>query len=287
MNKGAIKRELKYLFFTLCSAIVHSFALSTFSTPHGLYPSGFSGLSRFVSDIARDFLHMDIPFYAPYLLLNGIAILLVYRSIGKKFTFYSIIQVLTVSVLTTYLKPYPVVDDLLLISIFGGIINGFGISLALQHNSSSGGTDFIAIYVSTKYHRSIWSYVLAFNVGILILAGLAYGWEKALYSIIFQYCSTTVISHIHNRYTHETITIITQKPDEVIRSILNETRHGITVSKAKGAYLGKEETMLYMVVNSFETNDVISSVLKEDPKAFINIQDSKSVVGNFYQKPLD
>ena len=285
MNKTF--KDIKLIFWTLLSGLIHAIALSTFSGAHGLYPSGFSGISRLMSDLCRDFLHFELPFYIPYLILNIIAILLVYKNIGHKFTIYSLIQVITVSVLTTYLKPFTIVDDMLLISVFGGIINGFGISLALQHNSSSGGTAFIAIYVSNKYKRSIWTEILAFNVCVLILAGLVYGWERALYSIIYQYCSTTVISHLHKRYTHETITIITRKPEEVIHSILSNTRHGITVTQAKGAYLKLDETMLYMVVNSFETNDVIHSALKEDPEAFINIQDSKSVIGNFYQKPLD
>ncbi len=279
--------DLKYLFWTILSGVLHAFALSSFSTPHGLYPSGFSGVSRLLSDVGRDYLGVNIPFYTPYLLLNSIAILLVYKYIGKKFTIFSIIQIVTTSFLVGVLPVVHFVDDMLLISVFGGILSGFGISLALQHNSSSGGTDFFAMYFSAKYKRSTWSYVLYFNAAVLIIAGFLYGWEKALYSIIYQFCSTTIVNRIHDRYTHQTIMIITKKKDEVIRSILDGTRHGITVSRAEGAYLHQEEWKLYMVVNSFETEAVVRSVLKEDPKAFINIQESTRVVGNFYQKPLD
>ncbi len=280
-------QDVQRLIWTLLSGTLYSFNIVSLTAPHGLYPSGFSGLSRLISDLSHDFLPFTIPFNVPYLLLNFFSVLLVYKNIGKKFTFFSSLQILTVALLTSIIKPVYFTDDILLASVFGGIIGGFAIVMALQHNSSSGGTDFIAIYISNKYHVSSWNGIMVFNVLILSIAGLVYGWEKALYSIIYQFCSTQVIKNFHNRFTHETITIITRMPDEVISSILANTRHGITVEKAQGAYLHQDESVLYMVVNSFETPEVLKSALKIDPHAFINIQDSKRVVGNFYQKPLD
>ena len=92
---------------------------------------------------------------------------------------------------------------------------------------------------------------------------------------------------MHKRYTSQTITIITAYPTEVSNNIFSTIRHGITEIKALGAYKKEDTTMLYTVINWYQTNDVIKAILDADPKAFINIQDTKVVIGNYYQKPLD
>ena len=182
---------------------------------------------------------------------------------------------------------YQILEDPLLVAIFGGLINGFGISIALTQGASSGGTDFLSIYYSNKFHRSMWDYVFAFNCLMIFAAGLLYGWEIAAYSIIFQYTSNLIISKRHKRYTHQAIIIVTKRPDEVIDSILKNVRHGITKVEAKGAYQGDDQTMLYTVVNAFQTNEVVKYALQGDPKAFIETRNTLNIYGNYYQKPLD
>lgn len=172
-------------------------------------------------------------------------------------------------------------------SIFGGILNGIGIGLALAHNASSGGLDFISIYFANKYKRNMWNLIFAFNCILIISIGLLYGWESALYSTVYQFCTTQIVNRMHKRYSSQTITIITEHPDEVSNEIFNTIRHGITELKAVGAYKKTETTMLYTVVNGYQTDDVVNAILKADSKAFINIQDTKLVYGNYYQKPLD
>ena len=113
-----------------------------------------------------------------------------------------------------------VTSDPLLISVFGGIINGCAISLCLSASATSGGTDFIAIYFSEKKGVDTWNYVLAGNVAMLVVAGLLFGWEKSLYSIIFQFVSTQVLHALYKRYQKQTLLIITDHPDEVYRICL-------------------------------------------------------------------
>ena len=133
----------------------------------------------------------------------------------------------------------------------------------------------------------MWDYVFGFNCVMIFVAGMLYGWEIAAYSIIFQYVSNLIISKRHKRYTHQAIIIVTKKPDEVIDSILSNVRHGITKIQAQGAYQGDEETMLYTVVNAFQTAEVVRYALKGDPAAFIETRNTLNVYGNYYQKPLD
>ena len=133
----------------------------------------------------------------------------------------------------------------------------------------------------------MWNYVFIFNMILILFTGLLYGFEAAAYSIVYQYMSTSIVQKMHKRYTHEAIFIVTKKPDEVIKSILDNVRHGITKIDAKGAYKNQEETLLYTVVNSFETNEVVKYALKGDKDAFIETREVSEVYGNYYQKPLD
>ncbi len=288
MDKSkCLKKDVITFFLMMLSAFVYSIAITSFSNVGGLYPGGFSGISRIIVDVFSRFFNIHIPFGLLYFVLNLFPTILVFRYIGKRFTIFSVIQYVFVSIFTMILKPILVVDDPLLIAVFGGLLGGVGIGLALHNNASSGGTDFIAIYVSNRYNRSVWNYVMLANALILCIAGVLFGWEKALYSIIYQFVSTQVVERLHERYKMETLTIITKHPDEVSQKVLSGTRHGITEIKAEGVYSHKDTTMLYMVINTFQKRQVVKAVLSVDPAAFINIQTTTAVIGNYYQQPLD
>ncbi|MDO4940955.1 MAG: YitT family protein [Erysipelotrichaceae bacterium] len=282
-----INNKVLYVTMVILSGTLQAAAYTSFTEPAGLYPSGVSGFSRLLSNILLDFFQINIPYSYFYFSINLILAIIVFKYIGKWFTCLSLLQTGIVSLLTLYLKPIIVLDEPILLAVFGGVINGISSGLALEHNASTGGLDFLTIYFSNKYNKSLWSYTFGFNCLMVLIAGVIYGWEVACYSIIFQFCTTQMIKKMHKRYTHQTITIITKKPDEVTSEILSHTRHGITQINCLGAYRKEEEMILYTVVNSFQSNDVVSSALKADPNCFINIQNTVDVHGNYYQKPLD
>ena len=287
MNKINYKKIGRMSFWVILSALLQAFALVNFSLKAGIYPSGVMGLARLTSDILRDFLNINFPYFFLYVVINLFLVILVYKHIGKLFAIFSMLQIVLVSLFSSIMKPYYMVDDMMLLAIFGGLINGAGVGLALQNGASSGGTDFLSIYYSNKYHKSMWNYNFAFNCILIVIAGLLYGWPIAAYSIIYQYMSNFMVRRMHRRYTHKAIIIVTEKPDAVIDAIFSSVRHGITKIEAKGAYNNSERTVLYTVVNSFETSEVIKCALKGDPDAFIETRDTLDVYGNYYQKPLD
>ena len=287
MNKLINRQKITMGFWILLSALLQSLALTSFSIPAKIYPSGVVGLTRLISDVLGDFFDIDLPYFYMYLTINVILAILVYRHIGKLFTIFSLLQTVLVSLFSSILRQYTLLDERMLVAIFGGLISGAGAGFALMHGASSGGTDFLSVYYSNKYHRSMWNYVFAFNCVIILIAGALYGFETAAYSIIFQYMSNFMITRMHKRYTHQAIFIVTKHPENVIESILSNVRHGITKIDAKGAYKGENETLLYTVVNSFETAEVVRYALEGDPEAFIETRDTLQVYGNYYQKPLD
>ena len=279
--------DLKLLLFSILSAFVLSIAVTTFAIPGNIYPGGFSGIARILSDVSNEYFSFTLSYSLIYFTLNALSALLVFKRIGKKFAIYSIIQFIFVSIFTSFLKPVMTLNNELLYCIFGGIVNGLGVGLALMNNFSSGGFDFLSIYFSNKYKKSFWNHILFINASILVIAGFIFGWQRALYSIIYQYCSTEVIKKVHRRYTHQTLTVITSKPNEVSNEIQSHVRHGITEIHSHGHYSNTDNTLLYMVINSYQTRDVVTYINKIDPHAFINVQDSIEIYGNYYQKPLD
>ena len=181
----------------------------------------------------------------------------------------------------------PVTYDILLISIFGGIINGFAISLCLRVDATSGGTDFISIYFSQKTGRDSFNLILGINTVIIGLGGLLFGWDIALYSIIYQYASTQVLHLLYKNYQQQTLFIITNKAAAVCEAISTISHHGATIMKGEGSYEGHERSVVYSVVSSYECQQVIAAIKAVDEKAFINAIKTEKIQGRFYHKPKD
>lgn len=156
--------------------------------------------------------------------------------------------------------------------------------LCLIGNTSTGGTDFIAIYFSEKNGRDIWNYILCGNAVILTVAGLLFGWDRALYSIIFQFTSTQVIQMLHQRYKKHTLFIITKEPYQIYEEIFKLTNHTATRFEGIGCYTDEKTSMIYSVVSTEEAKYLVKKVHEIDPKAFVNIIKTDYINGRFYQK---
>ena len=188
-----LKKDGKRIVVICIAAVIMAVNTKTFIRTGGLYPGGVMGLTILIQAIFENFFNMQIPFSVVNLLLNLLPIYIGFRFIGKKFTLYSCLMIVLSSILTDIIPANVITYDTLLISIFGGIISGCAISLCLMMNATTGGTDFLAIYLSEKKGVDSWNLVLGINAVIISLAGLLFGWDKALYSIIFQYASTQVL----------------------------------------------------------------------------------------------
>jgi len=286
MNQ-TVKKNIKTTIVIIFSALLSAITINVFVYSGGFFPGGFSGISVLINRSMIQYTGIDIPYGLLYVLMNIFPTILVYKYVGKRFTTFSILQYGLVSLFTLILPVVKLDYDIILITIFGGIFSGISVVLSLMQNASGGGTDFIAIYASNRYRRPIFNYILYGNMVILSVAGLLFGWEKALYSIIYQYVSTQVIESRYQRYKYSTLHMITNHPEEVSQAIFKNTRHGITKLKAEGMYSKSEKTMLYMVVNAFEVDDVVSAAKEADPKIFITISKADKIVGNYYLKPTE
>lgn len=262
-------------------------AIKIFVQAGTLVPSGVAGITSLLVMEAEKFFGLHLSFSLFYLLINLGILSFVFKHLGKKFITLSLIHVILTSVFVEILPVTYVTNDMILIAIFGGIINGIGVSIALRMNGSAGGTDFIAIYFSMVKNKPMWDKIMFFNITMLLYFGWQYNWNLAFYSIIYQVLSTLIIDTYHDRYKLSSIRIITTMPSDVSDNLLNAVRHGITKIDGLGMYKKRQKAMLYMVVNTFEIDLIVDAVKEVDPDAFIEIASVQRIEGNYYQQPLD
>ncbi|MCI7740182.1 MAG: YitT family protein [Lachnospiraceae bacterium] len=281
------KEDGKRIFIICLASLLMAVNIKSFVRTGGLYPGGATGLTILIQRVAQLFLNVELPYSVVNLLLNAVPVYIGFRFIGKKFTLYSCLMIVLTSVLTDIVPGYTITYDTLLISIFGGMINGLVISVCLLVNATTGGTDFIAIFLSEKKGVDSFNIILALNVVILAAAGILFGWDKALYSIIFQYASTQVLHTLYKKYQQNTLFVVTNKPQEVSEAIARECNHGATILEGEGSYEHCERHVVYSVVSSAESKRVIHAVKETDPEAFVNVIRTEQLSGRFYQKPTE
>lgn len=282
-----LKKNLISIVCVIVGATIMSINIKTFVRAGCLLPGGFTGLSLLIQRIGDTYLGIAIPYSVINILLNAVPAYIGFKTIGKRFTSYSVIMIILNSILVDFIPSIPITSDPLLVALFGGILNGVAVSIALIGKASSGGTDFIGVYLSEKFNTSSWNLVLGINIVILLSSGILFGFEPALYSIIFQFVSTQIIERLHQRNQQITLFIISNKSDELEKELLVFTHHGITRFEGTGCYKGEKRSLLYMVVGADEVKDITDFIKHIDSEAFINITKSVGVKGNFYKEPIE
>ena len=269
------------------ASILLAFTINIFVRSTELFPGGFTGLTLLIQEIFIRYLGISLPYSLIIILLNVIPACICFFSIGKRFTILSCLMLVLSSCLVDFIPTFHLTDDMLLAAVFGGFLMALSITICLYAGASSGGTEFIAILISEKSGADAWNYILALNVVILISAGILFGWDKALYSIIFQFTSSQTLSFLYRKYQQVTFFIITDKPEDVYWCIQNLSGHDATVFKGKGCYAGKEHSMIYSVVSAPEARIIMHAVRKIDANAFISVVKTKYLSGRFYRQPND
>ena len=271
----------------LLAGFLQAAILQIFMNPINLLSSGFTGVAILIEKITSTFFGFTFSVSIGMLVLNIPVAVLCSKSISKRFTFFSLLQVFFASFFLKILNFEPLFDDVLLNVIFGGFSYGIMTVIALKGNASTGGVDFVALYISNKKGKSIWSYVFVFNATLITIFGFMFGWEYAGYSILFQFISTKTIDSFYHRYERMTMQITTTKPDEIIKAYVAEYRHGVSRVDGIGGYSGKKISLLHTVVSSYEMQDIAKLMHKADPHVIINTLKSEDFYGGFYLKPIE
>ncbi|MFY9413265.1 MAG: YitT family protein [Tepidanaerobacter sp.] len=265
-------------------SLIAALGLTMFLVPNKLAAGGVSGIAtvlHYVFDVPVGWtmLGLNIPLF-----VAGVALL------GKSVGIKTIIGGLLFSVFTEITAGFPVpTQDLILSAVYGGIVLGIGLGLVFRGRGSTGGTDLAAMIL----HHFVPSIsegqgILVIDFFVIILSGLAFNWELAMYAWISLFVSSKVIDLILEGFNYaKAVYIISNKPEELSRKILTELGRGVTLFRAKGGYSLNDKNVLLCVITRFEIAKLKSLVHEADPKAFVIIHDVHEVLGEGFSFQAD
>ncbi|MBD1380578.1 YitT family protein [Metabacillus arenae] len=276
-----VLEQTKKTVVVLLGAFLNAIALNLFLIPANVYSSGFTGVAQLLSSVIAE--------YTPFYLSTGVLLFVLnipvaylgWKKVGRSFTLYSFLSVVLTSIFLAVLPVSHISQDILLNAVFGGVILAIGVGFTLKWGASTGGLDIIAMVLSRMKDKPIGPYFFTLNAIIILTAGILYGWEKALYTLVTLYASTRVIDAIHTRHEKLTVMIVTKKADELKYAIHSKLVRGITLMPAKGAFTNEEKDMMIMVITRYELYDLEKIIKEVDPKAFTNIVQTTGIFGFF------
>ncbi len=315
------------LMMTILSAAFFAFGYVVFLAPEvtlsdgttltRIVSGGMSGVSQ-VLTLAFEVIFPSIEvneslaFSILYFVCNVPVIVLAYRSIGKRFTAYTLLNVALVSVFTSLFQLASTSESLLagLVetmngnggmlcrALFAGVCTGLSSAIAFKADSSTGGLDVISYYIALKKSTSTGKYMMGLNaivaIAFFLLSATEVGWEASsvtvslasmFFTALYIFVSKLVIDSINIRNKKYKVEVVTSVPN-LSDVLIDSLPHGATIIDGKGAFTGQEKWIITMVVTSFEVKDTVAVIQETDPKAFVQVSPLMQVYGRFFIKPV-
>ena len=278
-KKSTLSSNIFRITFMLIGAILYSIGLEIFLIPNNVIDGGIVGISIMISHFTK------IPLGVLTLLLNLPFFIFGYKQIGKTFAISTLFSVVCYSVGVSVLHPISsITHDVLLASVFGGIIIGLGIGIIIRNGGSTDGTEVVAIILDKRISFSVGQIVMFFNFFILTFAGFLFGWDRSMYSLITYFIAVKVIDIIVEGIDEsKSIMIVSEQYKDISQAIMDRLGRGLTLLDGSGAYKGEETKVLYVVVSRLEIAKVKNIVHGFDENAFVTIG-NVDVSGKKYKK---
>ncbi|MBJ8350112.1 YitT family protein [Streptococcus zalophi] len=264
------------------TGLLFSIAVNFFFQPGHVYSSGVTGLSQIISAVIfrTTGLRLSIAFF--YYFLNVPLLILAWYRIGRKFTVFTFISVTLSSLFVHFMPQITLTTDPLVNAIFGGLFMGVGIGLGFRANISSGGTDIVSVTIRKRTGREVGNISMIVNGFIMLFAGILFGWQYALYSMVAIFVSSRVTDAVFTKQRKMQAMIITDKPEKVIRMIHKKLHRGVTsINEAEGTYKHEKKSVLITIISRAEYNEFRTIMQKTDPTAFVSVAENVHIIGRF------
>jgi uncharacterized membrane-anchored protein YitT (DUF2179 family) len=274
-----------FLLLTIGSAIL-AFTIVLFLVPANLAPGGVSGAAIIINYL------FNWPLGLVMLALNLPMLALGFRYLGRfQFLIQTAYVVLLYNIGVDIISQLPLkihlTDDTFLNALYGGIFGGIGTGLIYRGQGTSGGTSVLGRVIQMKTGIPISQVYLLTDTGVVLVAALVFGWEKALYAMI-----TLFIWGLATDYVMEgpsvvrTVFVVTDRPDQVTNEVMDNLKIGITSWPGQGMYSEAGHTVLFCTVSRSDVNILRQVVVEADPRAFITIGHGHQVVGGVVGRAL-
>ncbi|MEK3886254.1 YitT family protein [Bacillus sp. FSL K6-3431] len=261
-------------------AVLMAVALELFLVPNNILDGGITGISIILSHLTGWRLGFII------FILNIPFVYLGYKQIGKTFAFTTFYGILVLSITSVLLHDVMVVtEDLLLDTVFGGIILGTGVGIVIRYGGSLDGTEILSILLNNKLPFSVGEIIMFFNFFIFATAGFIFSWERAMYSIITYFIAFKVIDIvIQGLDESKSAWIISDQADEIGDAILARLGRGVTYLNGEGAYTGDDKKVIFCVITRLEEAKLKSIIEELDEGAFLAVGNVSEVRGGRFRK---
>ncbi|MCC8023634.1 MAG: YitT family protein [Clostridiales bacterium] len=268
------------ILFYIVGGIIYGVSLMMFATPNQIAPGGASGIATVLNYL------FGLPVGTMVLLINIPLLFLGWRYLGKQFIQKTAVATVVVSVTIDLVGLIPVTyqGDLLLASLYGGLLAGAGLGLFFMRGATSGGTDIVVRLLQKRWpFLSVGRFVLIVDTAVVLFAAVVFrDVESALYAMIFIFITSRVIdSFLFGQVNGKVVTIITTKEEEISREITENFARGLTVLDVRGGYTKENKVMIYCAVRNTQVVALSKAVRLHDPDAFMVISEAGEVIGQF------
>ena len=284
-NKKASNYFFEY-FQIFIGIVLTSLGLKAFLLPNGFLDGGVTGIALLVrTQVDINMSYLLILFSIPFLILG-------YFTVSKRIVIKSIISILGVALFIHFENFQTITNDKLLISIFGGLLVGSGIGIAIRNGSVLDGSEILGIYLNDKLGISIGKIVMLFNIILFGITAFVVSMEVALYSILTYIVAAKVTDTVIEGFEDFIgVTIVSKKYDLIKIAILEELGVGLTVYKGSSGFGSKGHTedfdIIHTIINRIDIKKMYRLIHNIDSEAFIVEFDVNSVKGGVLRHYLN
>lgn len=272
-------KSIQKIIMILLGNLLYSFAIAFFILPSGLITGGTTGIALFVNYLTGLDISLFVLIFNIVMFIAGLIIL------GKTFALSTVLSSIAYPFMLSFAQwlnrlTGDLTHDLILCTIFGGLLIGIGIGIVIRAGASTGGMDIPPLVLNKKFGINVSVSLYAFDFTILILQMFFSGREQILYGILLVCIYTFALEKVLIMGKNKTqVEIISEKYKEINDLIITRFDRGTTIYQATGGFTGNEAHAVLTVINKRELFAIQEAVMKLDPAAFIIISQVNEVKG--------
>ncbi|HOQ40434.1 MAG TPA: YitT family protein [Fervidobacterium sp.] len=280
-----MREQIKEYVLSTVGVILTALGLVVFFIPNNIAAGGASGISIILHRLIP-----LIPIGVWLYMINAFLFILGFLIVGRDFSFKTIYSTFALSFFVDLFDrilevPKYSGEDLMLAVFFGDVLAAIGMAITFANNSSTGGTDIIARILTKYFHTPIGTTLLIVDFMIGIAAGFTFDFRIGMYALLAIIINGVTIDFVLKGLELSiTMTIISQKSDDIKAYILANLERGVTILKAKGAYSGKELDVLYVALKRRELSEILHLVKNIDSEAFVIVTEARYVLGEGFKR---
>ena len=276
----SIMHDIVSLIFIAVGATMAAAALEIFLIPNSIIDGGLTGISIILNKLFGGSLSLFVLFLnIPFLIIG-------YKQMGKRFVIKAgFAMIVFTYLLNSFHSVEGVTDDIILATVYGGLLLGIGVGLVIKFGACLDGTEIIAILVSKTSSVSVGQVVLFFNIFIYGCAVFVFGPDRALYSLLTYFITFKIIDMVSEGMDQvKAVTIITEKSETISAEILKRMGRNVTILNGEGLMSHPEKVMLYVVITRLELPELRDIVQEADVSSFVTVSDISEIIGQHIKK---